>query len=85
MLGEMDSGFDATHRPGMTAIRRHTLAFPRFIHPSFAKHRPSENRGRGECRVLKRTRSLAWENKNHTSVVTTVAPVSPGIPAREWF
>jgi hypothetical protein len=25
------------------------------------------------------------KNKNHTSVVTTVAPVSPGIPAREWF
>jgi hypothetical protein len=32
------------------------------------------------------TRSLAWGKvKNHTSIVTTVAPVSPGIPAREWF
>jgi hypothetical protein len=25
------------------------------------------------------------KNKNHTSVVTTVAPESSGIPAREWF
>ena len=28
------------------------------------------------------TRSLAWKNKNHTSVVTTGPPGSPGIPAR---
>ena len=33
----------------------------------------------------KRTRSLVCESKKHTSVVTTVAPDSPGIPAREWF
>ena len=32
------------------------------------------------------TRSLACGKvKTHTSVVTTVAPGSPGIPAREWF
>jgi len=31
------------------------------------------------------TRSLAWENKNHTSVVTTSSPGSPGIPARNGF
>jgi hypothetical protein len=36
----------------------------RVVHLSFA------HRGRGECRMPKRTRSLAWENKNHTSVVT---------------
>jgi hypothetical protein len=29
-----------------------------------------------------RTRSLAWKNKNHTSVVTTSPPGQPGIPAR---
>jgi hypothetical protein len=33
----------------------------------------------------KRTRSLVCDMKKHTSVVTTVAPESPGIPAREWF
>jgi hypothetical protein len=26
------------------------------------------------------TRSLAWEMKNHTSIVTTVTPETPGIP-----
>jgi hypothetical protein len=31
------------------------------------------------------TRSLAWEKVNHTSIVTTVAPESPGIPARNGF
>ena len=32
----------------------------------------------------KRTRSLVWKKITH-ELVTTVAPVSPGIPAREWF
>jgi hypothetical protein len=31
------------------------------------------------------TRSLAWKNKNHTSVVTTSPPERPGIPARNGF
>jgi len=31
------------------------------------------------------TRGLACEMKEHTSVVTTGRPDSPGIPAREWF
>ena len=30
----------------------------------------------------RRTRSLAWKNKNHTSVVTTGSSESPDIPAR---
>jgi hypothetical protein len=30
-------------------------------------------------------RALVCEMKKHTSVVTTVTPETPGIPAREWF
>jgi hypothetical protein len=33
----------------------------------------------------RRTRSLACKVKKHTSIVTTVAPDSPGIPARNGF
>ena len=33
----------------------------------------------------RRTRSLAWEKINHTSIVTTGPPESPGIPARNGF
>jgi hypothetical protein len=31
------------------------------------------------------TRSLVRKNRKHTSIVTTVAPESPGIPARSGF
>jgi hypothetical protein len=31
------------------------------------------------------TRSLVCKNIKHTSIVTTVAPESPGIPARSGF
>src|ERR1700716_4252678 len=45
---------------------------------------PARNRAWGmpgaQC-----TRSLAWKNNNHTSVVTTGPPRSPGIPARNGF
>jgi hypothetical protein len=34
---------------------------------------------------VQHARSLACKMKKHTSIVTTVAPRSPGIPAREWF
>ena len=33
----------------------------------------------------RRTHSLAWEKIDHTSVVTTGTPRSPGIPARNGF
>jgi hypothetical protein len=33
----------------------------------------------------KRTRSLMCKRKKAHELVTTVAPVSPGIPARGWF
>jgi len=32
-----------------------------------------------------RTRSLVWEKQNHTSVVTTVAPVHPAFPRANGF
>ena len=31
------------------------------------------------------TRSLVWKSKKPHELVTTVAPETPGIPAREWF
>jgi hypothetical protein len=40
----------------------------------------AQKRGRRECRVRGRTRSLACEIKKHTSVVTTGTPPSAGIP-----
>ncbi len=39
-----------------------------------------ENRGRRECRVFLRTRSLACENEKHASIVTTGSPKRSGIP-----
>jgi hypothetical protein len=52
--------------------------------PEVMLHR-SARRGRGECRAPIAPAASHGKNKNHTSVVTTVAPESPGIPAREWF
>src|SRR5258707_13771166 len=44
-----------------------------------------ENRGRGECRVRDAPAASRAIKIKHTSVVTTVAPGSPGIPARNGF
>src|SRR5258707_14919725 len=44
-----------------------------------------ENRGRGECRVRDAPAASRANKIKHTSVVTTVAPGSPGIPARNGF
>jgi hypothetical protein len=75
-LGEMDSlmrncasKFDASHRPGMTSgmqAQSHIPATPyaRVVHLSFAQ------RGRGECRVLERTRSLACKGRKAHELVT---------------
>jgi hypothetical protein len=51
--------------------------------PSPASTSPSKIRGRRECRALG-ARSLVQDRK-HTSVVTTVTPVSPGIPRASGF
>jgi hypothetical protein len=62
-------------RPGMTKIfpRRDCV---RVVQESFA----SKTRAQG-MPGARRTRSLAWgKNKNHTSIVTTGPPESPGIP-----
>ena len=62
--------------PGMTNYLyrrlRHTPAHPAArIAPGLCpKSPPSENRGRGECRVLAAPAASRGENKNHTSVVT---------------
>ena len=44
---------------------------------------PKEGVGNAGCPVA--PAASRGKNKNHTSIVTTVAPESPGIPAREWF
>ena len=54
-------------------------------HPGFAKHRPSKNRGRRECRVLQRTRSLACKMKKAHELVTTGSPKHSGIPCTNGF
>ena len=47
-------------------------AFPRRDHARGLRDITRlERRGRRECRVLCCTRSLAWDGRNHTSVVTT--------------
>jgi hypothetical protein len=54
------------------------------IGPSLAQIlRPIEGVGNAGCPSA--PAASHGKNKNHTSIVTTVAPVSPGIPAREWF
>jgi hypothetical protein len=52
------------------------------MRPGFALDvSPSENRGRRECRALDApAASRAVVKLKHTSIVTTVTPVSPGIP-----
>jgi hypothetical protein len=51
----------------------------RAVHESFAQ------RGRGECRVPNAPAASCAKCRKHTSVATTVAPGSPGIPARDGF
>jgi hypothetical protein len=49
------------------------------MRPSLANRSPRKKRAQG-MPGARCTRSLACEIKKHTSVVTTVTPVSPGIP-----
>jgi hypothetical protein len=71
-----------------------TLAMTRISHTSTFSQRdppesctnPSAHRGRGECRMPKRTRSLAWKNKNHTSIVTAgTRRFHPAFPHADGF
>jgi hypothetical protein len=48
--------------------------------PGFCKQSSLGNRGRRECRMLSRTRSLACKTKKHTSKFTTGTPKRSGIP-----
>ena len=67
-------------RPGRH--RWHTSAFSRHDVPEVCMNSsPLDNRGRRECRALNApAASHAVLRTKHTSVVTTVTPVSPGIP-----
>jgi hypothetical protein len=75
-LGRDDDGWEPNFK--------HTSAISRRDAPEPCMN-PSPNKGRGECRVPTAPRSLACKVKKHTSIVTTVAPESPGIPARNGF
>src|SRR5579863_4783200 len=44
---------------------------------------PEEGVGNAGCSAA--PAASRGKDKNHTSVVTTGPPISPGIPAREWF
>jgi hypothetical protein len=80
-----DSGFDAPHRPGMTLLNsKHTSAFPPREAPELCRNFRSRKRGRGECRVpvAPAAARVDWIAR---ALVTTVAPGSPGIPARDGF
>jgi hypothetical protein len=46
----------------------------------FCHQRPSEIRGRRECRAHAAPAASRAKSKKHTSVVTTVTPETPGIP-----
>jgi hypothetical protein len=46
---------------------------------------PSEKQRAWGMPGVQLARSLASESKKPHELVTTVAPGSPGIPAREWF
>src|SRR6202011_4025956 len=41
---------------------------------------PPKTEGARKAGCADRTRSLAWEIKNHTSIVTTGSPETPGLP-----
>jgi hypothetical protein len=54
--------------------------------PSFAKNvLLPEIRGRRECRALDAPAAWWAEKNSHTSIVTTVTPETPSIPARNGF
>jgi len=57
----------------------HTFAFPRR-NTSGLLHKTLDNRGRRECRMRQRTRSLACEIDKAHEIVTTGSPDRPGIP-----
>jgi hypothetical protein len=74
-----DSGFDASHRPGMTESG-YDPALSRREAPEFCtNHLPRKQRAQG-MPGARRARSLACKIKKHTSIITTVTPDSPGIP-----
>ena len=47
--------------------------------------RPGKIRGRRECRALAAPEASRAKNKKHGELVTTVTPVSPGIPRANGF
>ena len=61
--------------------RTHTFAFPRRgCARAMLASSPQENRGRRECRALVAPAASHANESEHTSLVTTVTPETPGIP-----
>jgi hypothetical protein len=86
MLGEMDSGLDASHRSGMTTWREtKTRSHLPAMHPHPSLRKPSAPRGRGECQALWRARSLACKSKKARKQVTTSSPGHPAFPHANGF
>ena len=68
-----------SHNQIQVHVRNPAARCARVVHESLARKRAWGMPG-AQC-----TRSLACENKKHTSVVTTGPPEQPGIPARNGF
>src|SRR5947207_1988055 len=67
-----DSGFDASHRPGMTG---YDSAFPRRDAPEFCKIiRPKKTEGAGNAGCPMHPQPRVRNKTKHTSVVTTGTP-----------
>jgi hypothetical protein len=76
---DVDARRKAGHNEGRTSplSRRHA---PEVM--IFCSRRPKEGAGNAGC--FSAPAASCVKNKTH-ELVTTVAPASPGIPAREWF
>jgi hypothetical protein len=75
-----DSGFDASHRPGMTA-RCESAISPHVLREVLLETSRPPIRGRRECRAL--DAPAAWRAEKTAApavTVTTSTPESPGIP-----
>src|SRR5450631_1916076 len=84
-IGESrDSGFDASHRPGMTESGSLPLRNDAKLKSTY-DFSPSPLRGRGECRMPNAPAVSCAMVVVERTRVTTSTPETPGIPARNGF
>src|SRR6267378_2452648 len=71
---------------GALVFIKHTSAFPRREAPGWCMNdAPQKTEGVGNAGCATHPQPRVRNKTKHTSVVTTVAPGSPGIPARNGF